>query len=86
LRPSPGESGADAAAGQAPAAEPTAAPGSWWQRTIDTLREIGKPLLVGTLIFSIVLSTLAWLLCNGIWHWRVRTKRRRRLREAGGRS
>jgi uncharacterized protein (DUF2062 family) len=86
LRPSPGESGADAAAGQAPTAEPTAAPGSWWQRTIDTLREIGKPLLVGTLIFSIVLSTLAWLLCNGIWHWRVRTKRRRRLREAGGRS
>lgn len=74
-----------AATGEASAAQSTGPIAGWWQRTIDTMHAIGKPLLVGTLIFSVVLSVLAWLLCNGIWHWRVRSKRRRRLREAGTR-
>lgn len=69
------------------ATQPSASPDStWWQRTTATLGQIGKPLLVGTLIFSVVFSALAWLLCNGIWHWRVRSKRRRRLREAATRA
>ena len=52
-----------------------------WRKWIATLRAIGKPLLVGTLIFSFGFSSLAYLLVNGVWHWRVRAKRRRRLRQ-----
>lgn len=52
---------------------------AWWERAVRTVQSIGKPLLVGTLIFSVVTSTLAWLLCSAVWHWRVRLKRRRRL-------
>ena len=55
---------------------------SWWQRSVQALQGIGKPLLVGTLIFSFGFSALAWLLCNTVWHWRVRRKRRRRLAAA----
>jgi uncharacterized protein len=50
----------------------------WWQRWRSTLAEIGKPLLVGTIIFSVVASVLAYALVSGFWHWRVRAKRRRR--------
>jgi uncharacterized protein len=74
-----------AATGDAAGAQSASPPAGWFQRTTETLRSIGKPLLVGTLIFSVTFSLLAWLLCNGIWHWRVRSKRRRRLREAGAR-
>jgi hypothetical protein len=55
-------------------------PRPWWQRWGDTLSEVGRPLLVGTVIFSVVFSTLTYLTVNGVWHWRVRAKRRRRLR------
>lgn len=55
---------------------------SWWQRAVQAVQGIGKPLLVGTLIFSFGFSALAWLLCNTVWHWRVRRKRRRRLAAA----
>jgi hypothetical protein len=55
---------------------------SWWARTMQGVQSIGKPLLVGTLIFSFGFSTLAWVLCNTVWHWRVRRKRRRRLAAA----
>lgn len=52
---------------------------SWWRRATQAAQGIGKPLLVGTLIFGLGFSALAWLLCNTVWHWRVRRKRRRRL-------
>ncbi len=55
---------------------------SWWQRATQAAQGIGKPLLVGTLILGIGFSALAWLLCNTVWHWRVRRKRRRRLAAA----
>jgi hypothetical protein len=51
----------------------------WWERAAATLQSIGKPLLVGTLIFSFGVSALAWGLCSTVWHWRVRLKRRRRV-------
>ncbi|MCE2658361.1 MAG: DUF2062 domain-containing protein [Rubrivivax sp.] len=54
----------------------------WWQQAAQTLRDVGKPLLLGALLFAVGFSALAWLLCNGIWHWRVRNKRRRRLAAA----
>jgi uncharacterized protein (DUF2062 family) len=59
---------------------------SGWSKWIVTLKDVGKPLLVGSLIFSFGFSLLAYLLVNGVWHLRVRLKRRRRLRrlaEAG---
>jgi uncharacterized protein (DUF2062 family) len=53
-----------------------------WSKWMATLQQVGKPLLLGALIFSVVFSALAYVLVNGIWHWRVRSKRRRRLRKA----
>lgn len=50
----------------------------WWQRWSDFLSEIGKPLAVGALIFSVVFSVLCYGLVSGFWLWRVRAKRRRR--------
>lgn len=52
-----------------------------WSKWMVTLQQVGKPLLLGALIFSVVFSALAYALVNGIWHWRVRSKRRRRLRK-----
>jgi uncharacterized protein (DUF2062 family) len=62
------------------------ASGSWWERMTAGLASIGKPLFVGALIFSVGFSTLAYFLCNGIWHWRVRGKRRRRLAAVAARG
>lgn len=67
---------AQAAQANAPAPDPR----PWWQRWGQTLSEVGRPLLVGTVIFAVGFSLLAYGLVNGVWHWRVRTKRRRRLR------
>jgi hypothetical protein len=53
---------------------------SAWSNWIVTLKDIGKPLLVGTPIFSIGFSPLAYLLVKGAWHLRVPMKRRRRAR------
>lgn len=69
----------------APDASDASAPASWWSRTVATLQDIGKPLLVGTLIFAFGFSALAWSACNVVWHWRVRSRRRRRLAAAARR-
>ena len=53
-----------------------------WSKWMATLQQVGKPLLLGALIGSVVFSALAYVLVNGIWLWRVRSKRRRRLRKA----
>lgn len=53
---------------------------SFWQRTSDGLRAVGKPLLVGTITVACVFGVLAYFLVNGLWHLRVRLKRRSRLR------
>jgi uncharacterized protein (DUF2062 family) len=70
-------------AGQSAALQAAGPALSGWSKWIVTLRDIGKPLLVGTLIFSFGFSLLAYLLVNGVWHLRVRLKRRRRLRRRG---
>jgi len=64
----------------APADAPTAVPSSW-RRYWNTVQEIGKPLLLGAAVFAVVFSALAYVLVNVVWHWRVRQKRLRRLRE-----
>lgn len=58
----------------------TAAPGSW-QRYWQIVSDVGKPLLLGALVFAVVFSVLAYLLVNLVWHWRVRRKMLRRQRE-----
>ena len=60
-------------------ASPAAPQRPWWQRWAETLREVGKPLLLGTVIFAVAFSLLAYGLVNGVWHWRVRSRRRSRL-------
>jgi uncharacterized protein (DUF2062 family) len=52
----------------------------FWRSTVEGLRAVGKPLLVGALTFAGVFGLLTYLLVNGIWHLHVRIKRRGRMR------
>lgn len=52
----------------------------FWRQTLRALRDVGKPLLVGAVTFAVVFGLLGYLLVNGVWHLRVRLKRRNRLR------
>ena len=52
----------------------------FWRRTWDGLSQVGKPLLLGALVFACVFGLAAYVLVNGIWHITVRLKRRARLR------
>jgi uncharacterized protein (DUF2062 family) len=52
-----------------------------WQRYWQIARDVGKPLLLGALVFALVFSALAYALVNLVWHWRVRRKLLRRQRE-----
>lgn len=52
----------------------------FWHRTLDGLRAVGKPLLLGALTFACVFGLAAYGLVNGIWHVTVRLKRRARVR------
>ncbi len=76
---------ASAAADVAVALVEDITPGSktvgWMARAWAQLHDIGKPLLLGTVLFSVVFSALAWVGVNAVWHLRVRLKRRRRLRQ-----
>jgi uncharacterized protein (DUF2062 family) len=56
----------------------------FWRRTLDGLQAVGKPLMVGAVIFAFVFGTLSYFLVNGIWHLRVRLKRRARQRRSSG--
>ena len=64
--------------------EPTVVQGSWLQRSWLGLRQVGKPLLLGLLLFACGFGVLVFLLVHGLWRLQVRRKRRRRLR--GGRA
>ncbi|MCU0957202.1 MAG: DUF2062 domain-containing protein [Hydrogenophaga sp.] len=59
-------------------APPLASGKPWWERWQQQLARAGKPLMVGALTFSVVFSTLAYFTVSGVWHLRVRIKRRRR--------
>jgi uncharacterized protein (DUF2062 family) len=58
-------------------------PRGWWRRFVDGMHAVGKPLILGSVIFAVGFGLLAYLAVNGVWHLRVRMKRRRRLRRAG---
>lgn len=63
--------------------ENPADPRSFWQRSLDGLAQVGKPLLLGAAVFAVGFGALAYALVNGLWHWQVRRKRRQRQRRAG---
>lgn len=62
---------------------PTGTAEPWWRRWSQALSQVGKPLLLGTMIFAVGFSLTAYGLVSGVWHWRVRAKRRRRLKARG---
>ena len=51
---------------------------SWWERALQRVGQVGKPLLLGLTLFAVSLSTLSYLLVSWAWTLRVRHKRRRR--------
>lgn len=53
---------------------------NWFVRAWMGLTGVGKPLLVGLVIFACGFGLLVYLLVNTAWHLRVRIKRWRRLR------
>lgn len=55
---------------------------NFWQRGVDGMASVGKPLMLGALVFAVGFGTLAYALVSGLWQWRVRRKRQqRRLRQ-----
>ncbi len=68
------------------AAGPTVAHGSWWQRSWQGLRQVGKPLLLGLVLFACGFGLLVYLLVHGLWRLQVLLKRRRRLRSGQARA
>jgi len=61
---------------------PAAAQGSWLQRTWDGLQRVGKPLLLGLVIFACGFGLLVYALVHLVWRSQVRFKRWRRTRAA----
>jgi len=53
-------------------------PPSLWRRTWHGVTQVGKPLLLGALTFACTFGLAAYMLVNGLWHLKVRLKRRAR--------
>lgn len=69
--------------GSAAVAQPPAAvQGNWLQRTWDGLQRVGKPLLLGLVIFACGFGLLVYALVHLVWRAQVRLKRWRRMRAA----
>ena len=58
------------------------ATGNWFQRTWQQIAGVGRPLVVGLVIFACGFGSLVYLLIHLGWMAYIRLKRRRRLREA----
>lgn len=56
---------------------------NWWDAFKRRVLGVGKPLLVGLLIFAVLGSVLTYFAVSWIWTWRVRVSRRRQLRDRG---
>jgi uncharacterized protein (DUF2062 family) len=52
----------------------------WWDAFKRRVLGVGKPLIVGLVLFAVLGSVLTYLTVSWIWTWRVRTSRRRQLR------
>jgi len=53
---------------------------SWWDAVKRRVLGVGKPLLVGLVIFAFLGSVLTYFAVSWIWTWRVRASRKRQLR------
>jgi hypothetical protein len=68
---------------QPPAAPAEAPPGRWWERAWQSVRQAGKPLLLGLAIFATGFGLLGYLLVTLLWRLKVGLARRRRRRAYG---
>jgi uncharacterized protein (DUF2062 family) len=57
---------------------------SWWEATKRRVLGVGKPLIVGLVLFAVVGSVLTYITVSWIWTWRVRSSRRRQIRTRRG--
>ncbi|MBX3607702.1 MAG: DUF2062 domain-containing protein [Piscinibacter sp.] len=66
-------------------AEAEAAPRdeNWFVHAWRRIAGVGKPLLLGLVIFACAAGLLSYLLVSGFWHLKVRWQRRRRRRRPG---
>jgi uncharacterized protein (DUF2062 family) len=65
------------------AASPPVLSGAWIASLPSRLSAVGRPLVVGLLVFALGFSALCYLAVNAFWILFVRGKRRRRLAAAG---
>lgn len=64
------------------AAADAPAEGNWWQRTLQQVGGVGKPLLVGLALVACAAGLLAYFAVSWAWVLRVGWQRRRRRRAA----
>lgn len=69
-----------ALAAPAPASGASASAG-WWQDLRERVVGVGRPLLLGLALLACGVGLLTYAVVSGLWAWRVRRKRRQRLRE-----
>lgn len=70
--------------GATPPAPAASQPSSWWQEMRERVVGVGRPLLLGLALMACSVGLLTYLVVSWIWVWRVRSKRRGRLRQAPG--
>lgn len=58
---------------------------SWWQSAKRRILGVGKPLLVGLVLFAVIGGLLTYFLVSWIWTFKVRMARRRQLARRHGR-
>ena len=68
------------AAAQAGAATAAPADQGWLARTWNQITNVGKPLLLGLVLFASGFGVVVWLLVHGAWRLHINLKRRRRRR------
>jgi len=53
---------------------------TWWEATKRRVLGVGKPLIVGLVLFAVAGSVLTYFTVSWIWTWRVRASRRRQIK------
>lgn len=76
-----GEAPPTAEAATAAAAPASGASAGWWQDLRERVVGVGRPLLLGLALLACGVGLLTYAVVSGLWAWRVRRKRRQRLRE-----
>jgi hypothetical protein len=55
-------------------------PGGWWQRMVNAVAGVGRPLLLGLGLFACTIGLLTYFVVSWLWVARVAWTRRRRRR------